>query len=119
MIKADYIFIAALVLFIGAHITTGFLIKYYEDAAEAVGIAKSIALEYETNPVARWFFSLIDIKIMYSYVIMPGVLTALYWFIRHKYNKEPVAIEAYAIAFFMFGLLSFLNDLSLAVGVLL
>ena len=119
LVLADYIFIAALLLFITAHVTTNFLIKYYEDAAEAVGIAKSVALQYETNPVARYFFSMVDLKRMYSYIIMPGVLTGLYWFIRRKYNKEPFAIEAYAIAFFMFGLLSALNDLSLLMGILI
>ena len=54
LIKADYIFLGSLLLLITAHVTTNFLIKYYEDAAVAVGIAKEVAIQYEANPVAKW-----------------------------------------------------------------
>ena len=115
---SDYIFIAALILFIVSHVATNFLIKYYEDAAEAVGVAKEVALQYETNPVARKLLGMEDFRRMYSFVIMPGVLSGMYWLIRRKYNKDPIAIEAYAIAFFMFGLLTASNDLSIVAGLL-
>ena len=119
MIKADYIFIAALVMFIGAHITTNFLIKYYEDAAKTVGIAEEVAITMEANPIAKFIFRFEAFKYIYSYILVPGILTGLYWFIRNKYNQEIFAIEAYSIAFFMIGFLNFMNDLSLAIGVLL
>ena len=118
MIRADYIFIAALVMLIIAHTTTNFLIKYYEDATEAVGIAKSAALEYEANPIARWLFGIVDMKYMFSYALAPGALTGLYWFIRKKYRKDNMAIESYAIAMFTITFLTALNDVSILIGVL-
>ncbi len=118
LIRADYIFIASLFLLITAHATTNFLLKYYEDAAVAVGIAKEVAIQYEANPVAKWFFSIVGFQYMFSYAIAPGMLTGLYWLIRHKYNKEPIAIEAYAVAFFVITFMDAMNDVSLALGVL-
>jgi len=119
LIKADYIMLAAILLFLVAHITTNFLIKYYEDAAEAVGVAKSVALQYERNPIARWVFGLNDFKILFSFAIVPGMLTGLYWLIRHKHRGDVIAIEAYAISFLMIAIINVLNDVSIAVGVLL
>lgn len=118
LIRADYIFIAALLLIIGAHITTNFLIKYYEDAAKIVGIAEEVSLVMEANPIARFFYGIESVKSIYSFILAPGILTSLYYFIRRKYSKQVVVLEAYAIGFFMFGLLDFLNDFSLLLGVL-
>ena len=116
LIRADYIFIGALILLIGAHMTTNFLIWHLEDVAEKVGIAKEVVLQYEANPVAKFFLGLQGFKLIFSYVIAPGLLTGLYWFIRRQYAHQGVVIEAYAVSFFMFAMLDFLNDISIAMG---
>lgn len=119
LIAADYIFIVALILLIGAHVATNFLIKYYEDAAQQVGVAEEVVLIMEQNPIARYFFNFSGFKAMYAYIIAPGSLTAMYWFIRRKYYEQEIALQAYAVGFFMFMFLNFMNDISLAIGILL
>jgi len=118
LIKADYIFLGSLFLLITAHVTTNFLIKYYEDAAVAVGIAEEVALQYEVNPIARWFFTFEDFAFLFSFAIAPGMLTGLYYLIRLKYYREPAALEAYAISFFVIMFMTASNDLSILFGVL-
>ena len=119
LIAADYIFIVALFLLISVHSTTNFLIKYYEDAAQQVGIAEEVVLVMEQNPIARYFFNFVGFKAMYSYVIAPGMFVAIYWFVRRKYFEQEIVLQAYAVGFFMFIFLNFMNDISLLIGVLL
>lgn len=118
LIKSDYIMFAALILLVATHITTNFLIKYYEEAAQQVGIAEEVVMIMEQNPMARLFFNFVGIKAIYSYIIAPGLLIGLYYFIRRKYFYQAEALEAYAVSFFAFMFLNFMNDISIALGVL-
>ena len=52
ILTSDWIVIAAIVLLVGTHMTTNFLIKYYEDTAETLGIAKENVLQMEANPIS-------------------------------------------------------------------
>ena len=119
LILADYIFIAGLLFLVGAHLATNFMITYYQEEAERVGIAKEVVLEMEVNPVARFFMGFERFRLIYSYIFAPMVLSGLYWIIRNKYKDSILAIEAYAISFFMMGFLNFLNDASILLGVLM
>ena len=119
LIRPDYIFIVGLMFLIGVHLATNFMITYYQGEAEKVGIAKEVVLEMEANPVARFFLSFERFRVIYSYIIVPMVLTGLYWVIRNKYKYNILAIEAYAISFFMLGFLNCLNDVSILLGLLL
>lgn len=119
LIRADYIFIFALVLLIGAHMTTNYLVWHMQEVAEKIQVAESIVLEYEANKVAKYFMGLEGYKLIFSYVIAPSLLTGLYWFIRRKYSEQKVVLEAYAIAMLMVCLMDFLNDASIALGVFL
>jgi len=119
LIRADWIMLGALLLLLTAHVTTNFLIKYYEDAAETVGIAKEVVIQLEANPVARWFFALVGFKYIFSYAVAPGFLAGYYWYLRHKYINQVYTLEGYSIAFFVITLLAATNDLSLLMGVLL
>lgn len=118
LIRADYIFIVALVLLISAHIVTNFIINYYQDVAKTVGATQEAVLIMENNPVARYFFTIAGLKNIFSYIIAPGVLSGLYWFLRHKYANQKEALEGYAISFFVIFLIDFSNDLSILLGVL-
>jgi len=119
MLRADWFMIFSLVLLIGAHITTNFLIMYYQDVAKSVGIAEEIAYEYEANPVAKAFLSIQNFKWIYSYVVAPGILLSLYYFLRRRYKNDLIVLETYAIAFLCFTGLDFLNDVSLLLGFLM
>lgn len=119
MIRADYIVIGALILLVGAHVTTNFLLTYYQDVAKTMEYAEEIVLEFEANPVAKWFFRFAGLKQMYSYVIAPGLLIGLYYFLRKKYLYDPFILESYSIALFCFFFLNFMNDIGLALGILM
>jgi len=95
------------------------MITYYQEETEKVGIASEIVLEMEANPVARFFLGFERFKAIYSYIIVPTILTGLYWVIKNKYRDSILAIEAYAISFFMLGFLNFLNDGSILLGILM
>ena len=119
LVRSDYIMIVALVLLIGAHMTTNYIVWSMETVAQKVQVAESVVLQYEVNPVAQYFFKFQGLKMIFSYVIAPGILAGLYYFIRKKYAKEWVAVEAYSIAFLVVCLMNFLNDISIAMGMFL
>ena len=116
LIRADYIMIAAVVLLIGVHMITNFTLSYYKDVARNVGVAESVVMEMETNPIARYFLGIERFKLIYSFILAPGVLVGFYWYMRRKYWEDKIKIEAFAVAFFMFMLLNILNDASLVIG---
>lgn len=118
LIRADYIFIVALLLLFVAHGTTKFLIAHYEDAAKTVQVAEDVALMFEVNPVSRYMFGLESLKHLFSYAIAPGMLTGLYWFLRRRYWNQKEALEGYAVAFLTIMFIDALNDASMALGVL-
>ena len=116
LIKSDYIVIAALLLLIGAHMTTNYLVWHMQSVAERIGAAEQIVLQYEANQVARFFLQFEGYKIIFSYVLAPGLLAGLYWFIRNKYTTDKIVIEAYSIAFLVVCAIDFLNDASIAIA---
>ena len=118
LLGADWIVIAAVILLVGTHATTNFLIKYYEDVAETVGVAEEVVLQMEANPVARWFFGIASFKLIYSYILAPGLLIGLWWFLRKKYYNDEIVLQSYAVALFAFFFLNFMNDFSILLGVL-
>ena len=118
LLFADWIFIAGLILLIGAHVTTNFLITYYSDAAKVVGVAEDAVLVMEANPIARWFFGIDSARHIFSYAIAPAMVTGMYWFLRRKYYNERPVLEAYAVGFLCLATMDFLNDASIALGVL-
>ena len=119
LIFPDIIFLITLFMLIGAHVTTNFMIKHYEQEAEVLGIAKENVLLMEANPLARVILGLDNFKFMFSYAILPALFSGLYWFTRRRYIDNRPALEAYAVAFFMLMLLDFTNDLSIVLGLFL
>ena len=119
LIRADYIFIGSLLLLIGAHTTTNFMVWHMQGVAEQIQVAEDVIYQFEANPIAKFFLSLEQFKLIFSYVIAPGLLTGLYYYIRRKYNKEKILLEAYSISFFCFFLLDFTNDISIALSMFL
>lgn len=121
LIRADYIFIFALLCFMVAHASTNFMITRLTEQAEEAGMvenARQLALTYEANPIAKWIFGLRNFKAIYSYVVVPSILTGLYWMIRRKYFQYYDILEAYAVSFFCFGFLNAMNDVSIMLGML-
>ena len=119
LIFPDYIFILTIVFFIGAHLTTNFLMGHYISEAEKIGIAAEVVREFEVNPLTRYMLGFERFKFIWSYILVPGIMTGMYWGLRKKYFNQRIVLEAFAISFFMFGLLNFLNDAAIALGVLL
>ncbi len=117
LIRADYIFIFAIIFFAGAHATTMFMLKHYEDQAKMIGVAQSVVYEAEANPIARYMLELENFKYIYSFALVPGMLTGIYWFIRNKRGYDELTIEAYAVAFCSIAFLNVMNDVSLMLGI--
>ncbi len=118
LIFPDYIFILTIVFFIGAHLTTNFLMGHYISEANKIGAAEDVVLQFEANPLTRYMLGLERFKWIYSYIFAPGVMSGMYWVLRRKYFNRRIVLESFAISFMMFGLLNFLNDISIALGVL-
>lgn len=119
MIRADYLMIGAIVLFLVAHCSTHFMISYYRDVAKQVGVAEDSVMLMETNPIARWILGIENFKRIFSFVIMPGMLSGMYWFLRNKYYNQKEALEGFAVAFLSIALIDALNDVSILLGVLI
>ncbi len=118
LIVADYLVIVAFILFLCCHVATNYLIFHYKSVAEQVGIAENIAFAFEANPVARYMFGVEQFKVIYSYVLMPGLIAGVYYLQRRRYAKYPDSVTAFAIALVVVAFSNFLNDFSVLLGVL-
>ena len=119
LLTADWIVIAAIVMLMGAHFATNFLLFYYSEAAKTMEVAQEAVLLMEANPVAKWFFGFEGLKLVYSFIIAPGMVLGLYYYLRKRYYNDQVVLQSYAVALFGMFSLNFLNDISIVLGVLM
>ena len=118
LIRADYMIVIGLIMILGAHATTNYLINAYQDVAVTVGVVEEVVLLMEVNPIARWFFGMEAFKQIYSYILVPTLLIGFYYVLRRKYAKDIFVLEAYALAFMCLALLDVTNDISILLGFL-
>ena len=118
-IPADYAMVIALILFLSCHTITHYLISSYTTTAEKLGIAEEIVMNFEANIFARYILNVEALALIYSYVIMPGLLFGFYAMIRYKYQEKREIINAFAVAIMVMAIGNFLNDFSVLLGVLL
>ena len=117
-IAADYAMVVALILFLSCHTITHYLISSYKTTAEELGIAEEIVMMFEGNPFARHILRVESLALIYSYVLMPGLLFGLYALVRKKYEYKPEIINAFVTAIVVMAISNFLNDFSVLLGVL-
>lgn len=114
LIFPDYLVILGILLFASCHVATNYLLTSYTTTAEKIGVAEDVVAIYESNPIARWFFKVDALKLIYGFVVMPSLVVGLYWLVRRKGVKE--STEAMAITIVMMGVMNFLNDFSILLG---
>ena len=119
MIKADYIILAALLLMLGSHSITQYLIAKYTSNEQIIETGKAIIAAGEQNPIAALFIQFNKLKMVYSFVLMPAFLIGIYWFFRNKYKQNQEVLEGFAVTTAMVFLINFFNDASYLTGFLL
>jgi len=113
----DYLMVLSLILFLGCHIITNYLIWNINGVANQIGAMEDIGIQFEANPITKYIFQLGFFKTIYSYVFMPGLLFGTYYLFRKKNNIDSVI--AFAVAICVMAFSNFLNDLSILLGVLM
>jgi len=100
--------IAAIILMLGCHGVTHFLIARHTTVAETVEKAEKVIDFVEQNPVTAFLFKLDGWKYIYTEVLMPGVFVGMYYPIRKRYGYE--GAMATALMACMVFLTNFVND---------
>lgn len=118
MIRADYIILAALILMLGSHATTQYLIAKYTTSEDIIESGKAIITAAEQNPIAALLLQFNKLKLIYSFVLMPAFLTGIYWYFRRRYKHHKEVIEGFAVTTAMVFLINFFNDVSYLIGFL-
>lgn len=120
LIKADYIVIAAIVLYSITLFATNFYLEYKADVAEQINIERSVVLIAEQNPIARYFMLFDNLKVIYTTLVIPSFVIGIYWYFRSKYkDKDMAVVEGMAIMLFAGYLYNVLNDVSILLGALI
>lgn len=118
LLKPDKIMIVALILIVSTHSITNYLIHIHRTPSQNVQEFNDSVLILEANPVTRFIFSLGNFKYIYSYVLLPAIVVALYWVQRRRLGSNPDQLEAFAVFFLAFSFLNFMNDLSVLLAYL-
>ena len=120
MIKADFFIIVAIILFFSCHVMTNYLIWHISGVAGQLDMAKDVVLQFEANPFARKMLDLSNFTLIYSMVVMPGIIGGLYYGLRRyllKRGDEP-KLATIAMMVLLVSAANFLNDFSILMGVL-
>lgn len=119
LIKSDYVIIAAILFFFSCHMITNYVVNKNIEAAEQVGISKEIALMVEANPIAKLMFRTEMLRLIYGYIVMPGIIGGVYYMQRRKYkNDDDDRLMTFAITLLLVSIFNFMNDFSVLLGVL-
>lgn len=118
IIKSDWIVLVGFLLFLTAHMTTNFLIKYYEDAAVTIGEASQVAHLMESNPLLQYLYSFNNFRVLFQFVMLPALFFGSYYFARKKYlTTNPELLESLAVTMLIIGLINATNDVSIMLGI--
>ena len=121
LIRADYLIILAILLFFSCHAITNYLIWHMNGVAAQIGAAEDVVMQFEANPLARVFLAVENWSLIYSVVVMPGVIAGLYYAARrHLLAKgDELTLTSIAVMILAMSFSNFLNDFSIILGVLL
>ena len=120
MLKSDWIIVISVIMLLGAHGITQFLVGYYTSGDGLKDSGTKIIAATEANPLAALILNISSIKYLYSMIIMPGIVFSLYYYFRKKYkDKDMDVVESFATMFLMIAFLDFMNDLTYLLGVLM
>jgi len=121
----DYIVLVSILLSIGAHITTIFLISYYTDVAQDIGERVDLTQTLEANPIMAWIFKLNNLNEIFSIVMVPAFIISLYIGFRMFVNRsmmeewiKRIVTFQFAMTLFVAFFIDFTHDLAFVLGLL-
>lgn len=117
--RADYMIIAALLLFFVAHWTTNTIIGIRHDVATQMEYSEQAVILVEANPLAKLSITSKGVSHMFTWILLPAVLGSFYWFIRRKYSHDVAMLELFGILFLVAAFADATNDVSILIGMLL
>jgi hypothetical protein len=119
----DIIITIAVLLMIGTHMTTNFLIQL--KSKETKADIESVVKVYEANPFAKLVFLSSDILQLVFKLLLPAFAIGLYLFYRRSVMKAKqdkmlflMSLQLYSVIFLLIMFLNFLNDFSILAGLL-
>lgn len=74
---------------------------------------------YESNPMAKYFLSLEQMKYAFNFIVLPGLVIATYLYFRKRTTKGKMDIDSlsyFTYLFFCVMLINFLNDCAALAG---
>jgi len=125
LIKADLLVAFGILLAIGAHVTTIFLVGFYTDAAAEVVQRVDVIKSFEANPAMGWVLALSNVNQIFAIILRPALLVAFWVAFRiytsktskNSINQQMMVWQTATVLFIMF-LIDFSHDLALALGLL-
>ena len=119
LIKADYIIGVAIILMLFTHSFTQYLITKYTEPQEVIDAGKAVIAMMEQNPLAAQFLHFRKFAYLYSSVIAPAFVLAVYYYMRKKYmEKDVILLESFSVSAATIFLINFFNDVSHLMGFL-
>mgnify|MGYP001614664816 CR=1 FL=1 len=120
IIRADYIIGVAIILMLGTHGVTQYLIAKHSTITKTQKDMENFLQFVEGNPVAAWLLKFEKIRIIYSAVLAPALIFGMYYYHRRKYlEKDQHLVESFSVVAAMVFLINFFNDASYLFGFLL
>lgn len=117
LIRADYIFLIAMVLMLGSHSVTQYLVAKYTSAEQIADSGEKILVAAEMNPLAVFLLQFEKMKYLYSYLLAPAFMGAIYYYCRRKFiTINPDILEALSVMLFLMYMINFFNDASYMLG---
>ncbi len=115
----DYLVVLSVVLILGAHGLTNFLVNFYADQSAIGGDIEKVLMIAEANPVARIILQMSQLNFMFSLVLVPGMIFGSYVWMRRHTGLDPYGAEHIAWIFLFIAVADFLNDATIVLGILL
>lgn len=119
LIVPDYLVILSVILFLGAHMITVYIVESKKDVARELQINEQAAEMIEANPVARKMFNIKQIGYVLWYIWIPALLFSVYYLIRRFYRNDPHVVNFYALLMFSVAIIDVLNDLAILAAYLI
>ena len=110
LIKADYIMLTAFVLMLLVHSMTHYLISTHTSTAATEAKAAEMTQYLEKNPLAVYVLNTKRFAYIYSYIVVPSLFWAFYYFLRCKYYHRQEVLEMVAVMASSMFLINFMND---------
>ncbi len=119
----DYLVLLGVVLLMGAHVSTNFLLAYYRDAATTAEASLAVVQAMEANPLMAYMFLLTNFSTILTYVVVPAWVIGAYVFARRFIMRVDTkqardSLGFIAIMIFLMFAADFLNDFGFVLGIL-